>query len=279
MPELPEVEIVRRALEPVMAGQRVERVVLNRPDLRFAFHEHFTEILSGAVCLQARRRGKYMILDFDNDYSVIWHLGMSGQVTILGVGEVYVARKHDHVIWAMSGGAHIIYNDARRFGFMTLERSELIEQDGALAKMGPEPLGNEFCGPVLFDALRRRSGPIKTVLLDQRVVSGLGNIYVCEALFGAGLSPFMAARDITPAQADTLAVEIENVLNAALLAGGSSLKDYKHTDGSLGYFQHQFKVYGREGEACHYCGDGAECIDRVVQAGRSTFYCVNTQKT
>lgn len=275
MPELPEVETVRLGLEPVMRGQVVEAVQVNRFDLRGGTPGDFAERVQGAVVRDLVRRGKYMILVLDNAESIVWHLGMSGRVRVYDSADLYKAEKHDHVIFDMEGGVRVVFCDPRRFGMMYLV-PEAWEAEKPFAGMGPEPLGNGFDGEALYRALRKRKGPIKSALLDQGVVAGLGNIYVCEALYMTGIDPARRGMDVSAEECARLVPAIRDVLNAALASGGSSLRDHVRTDGEMGYFQHQFKVYGREGEACVAAECGA-AVERFVQAGRSTFYCAACQ--
>ena len=279
MPELPEVETVRRGLAPVMEGARFQTVTLNRPDLRFPFDPDFVARVQGQTLVRLTRRAKFLQAELSSGERLFMHLGMSGRFIIEGdsalsnfVHEHAANPKHHHVIFKMDNDATITFNDPRRFGFM-----ELVA-DGApyrLDGIGPEPLGNGFSGPVLRAALKGKKSKIKTALLDQRVVAGLGNIYVCEALFRTGISPRRAAGRLKVAETDALAGHIKDVLSEAIAAGGSSLRDFSNTDGKLGYFQHSFDVYGREGEACGDCGAD---IQRIVQGGRSTFFCRMCQR-
>ncbi|PRY93227.1 DNA-(apurinic or apyrimidinic site) lyase [Hasllibacter halocynthiae] len=282
MPELPEVETVRRGLIPAMEGRRIERAEVRRPDLRWPLPERLTERLTGARVDRLRRRSKYVLADLDTGETLLVHLGMSGRMTVSGlklgafVHDHPPREKHDHVVLGMEGGARVTFNDARRFGFMDLMRTDGAEAHPLLAGLGPEPLGNGFSGPVLADALAGRRTPIKAALLDQRVVAGLGNIYVCEALHRAGISPRRQARNLSRARAGALVPVIREVLAEAIEAGGSSLRDHRQASGELGYFQHAFRAYGREGGACpNGCG---RTIRRIVQAGRSTFYCPACQR-
>ncbi len=283
MPELPEVETVRRGLEPVMLGAKFIRVELRRPNLRFPFPTGFADILTGSRVETVIRRAKYILMHLDTQNVLIIHLGMSGRILITGqsIGEFHLEAgkhaKHDHVMFEMDNGQYIIYNDARRFGFMDLVQASDLETCTHFKDMGVEPLSNAFNVDVLLKLFQNKSTPIKAALLDQRLVCGLGNIYVCEALHRAGLSPFAAAGSLSAQQAEVLTREIRLVLEEALLAGGSSLRDYAQTDGSLGYFQHGFKVYDREGASC----PDADCsgsVQRRVQSGRSTFFCGECQK-
>jgi formamidopyrimidine-DNA glycosylase len=287
MPELPEVETVRAALEPVLKDAKIASVTLRRPDLRIPIPNDFKTQVEGAHVLATRRRGKYLLIDLSNAITIILHLGMSGRILILSADDsaAYEYAKHDHVIFECDHGAKIVFNDARRFGFVTYTNTQEAEQTPPFDKMAPEPPGHdgghEFNGPVLAARLKNKISPIKTALLDQRIVSGLGNIYVCEALHQSGISPFKKAGEIKAAKLEELVSAIKDVLRRAIAAGGSSLKDYKQADGSLGYFQHGFAVYDRAGQACSDCNCNITRtggIKREVQAGRSTFYCPQKQK-
>lgn len=290
MPELPEVETVRAGLAPVMEGARFADVEARRPDLRFPLPKRFAERLCGARVEILRRRGKYMIASLSTGESLIMHLGMSGRFTIDagnaagpagGQGEVEATHnsdpKHDHVVFLFAGPqqARVIYNDPRRFGFMDLALTEALEECRHFKGMGPEPLSNAFSAVVFNEALKGRATAIKMALLDQRVVAGLGNIYVCEALYRARISPRRRAAAVAGARGARLHRAIIAVLRDAIDAGGSSLRDFAAADGAPGYFQHRFDVYGREGENCGHCG-GAIC--RLVQGGRSTFFCPGCQR-
>jgi formamidopyrimidine-DNA glycosylase len=284
MPELPEVETVRRGLEPVMVGAKFKKVELRRSNLRFPFPPNFSQALEGKRIETLTRRAKYICIHLDNATVLIIHLGMSGRVLISGntVGEFHQELnkhpQHDHVVFDLDNGHRITYNDIRRFGFMDLVQSKDIETCKHFKGMGIEPLSNAFNADVLAKLFTGKSTPLKTALLDQRLVCGLGNIYVCEALHRAGLSPFAAAGSLlnNKAKIEALALEIKLVLQEALQAGGSSLRDYTQADGSLGYFQHGFRVYDREGTKCskNSCNG---TIKRVAQSGRSTFYCEECQ--
>ncbi|MEA2859153.1 MAG: formamidopyrimidine-DNA glycosylase [Methylobacteriaceae bacterium] len=288
MPELPEVETVRRGLEPAMVGARFSKVEQRRPDLRFALPERFVERLQGRRVVALGRRAKYLLADLDNANLLIMHLGMSGSFRIERrvasdrPGKFHRPRSaaalHDHVVFDMSNGARIIYNDPRRFGFMLILPRAEFDAHPFFAGMGIEPLGNELDGALLARLFVGKAAPLKAALLDQRLIAGLGNIYVCEALHRAGLSPRRAAgtlgrRNGAPTEhAHRLAEVIPQVLNEAIEAGGSSLRDHRQTDGTLGYFQHRFRVYDREGEPCPTPGCSG-IIRRIVQSGRSTFFC------
>ena len=278
MPELPEVEIVRRGLEPVLSGNVIAECNLFAPALRYPFSANFCAVLDGAAVTATRRRGKYLLVDLDNEYCLIWHLGMSGRVRIYRAGddERHERLKHDHVVLEMQDGAVIVFNDPRRFGFMKLERQSDLDTSAPFNKMGPEPLGNSFNGDVLAAALKGKKTNIKAALLDQSVVAGVGNIYACEALYMAGIDPATLACHLKKADVEALAQAVRAVLVKAIEAGGSTLKDYRQTDGSLGYFQHMFGVYDREGKPCPDCSCDIVTsggVQRIVQNGRSTFYC------
>jgi formamidopyrimidine-DNA glycosylase len=295
MPELPEVETVRRGLAPVMIGRRIERVDQRRPDLRFPFPENFAKRLEGRTIVRLERRAKYLMAHVEGGDILTMHLGMSGRFTISETGGANAHEladftydqghdpKHDHVVFWMSGGATVTYNDARRFGYMTLIEERLLDQHPHFADLGIEPLGPELTPEFLAAKAHGKKCDLKAFLMDQRIVCGLGNIYVCEALFRAQLNPTkpagrLADRNGKPrAGATALVPVITSVLKAAIDAGGSTLRDYKQTDGSLGYFQHRFTVYGREGEACVRKGCNG-IIKRRVQANRSTFYCPKCQR-
>ncbi|MFD2741203.1 bifunctional DNA-formamidopyrimidine glycosylase/DNA-(apurinic or apyrimidinic site) lyase [Sulfitobacter aestuarii] len=283
MPELPEVETVRRGLAPVMEGQVIARAAVNRPDLRWSFPEGMAERLAGQRVTALRRRSKYLLADLSSGESLLIHLGMSGRMLVSGdplgqfVHEHPAAQKHDHVVLDMDNGARITFNDPRRFGAMDLLATQSAEAHRLLAALGPEPLGNRFNEAHLIGALKGRGMPIKAALLDQRIVAGLGNIYVCEALHRAGISPSRPAGRISAARLATLVPIIRAVLQEAIAAGGSSLRDFRQADGELGYFQHSFDVYGREGAPCRRA-DCTGVIRRIVQSGRSSFYCALCQR-
>jgi formamidopyrimidine-DNA glycosylase len=276
MPELPEVETVRRGLQPVLEGRYLVDVIQRRPDLRFPLPDRMAERLRGCRITHVGRRAKYILAELDNGEVLIIHLGMSGRMTI-HEGKAPPANRHDHVEFLTDGGVTVRFNDARRFGVMDLVASDGLHAHPLLAGLGPEPLGNEFNEAALSSALVGRRTPIKAALLDQRVVAGLGNIYVCEALWSAGISPRRQAHTIPGARAARLVPAIRDVLEAAIAAGGSSLRDYVQASGELGYFQHQWRAYGREGEPCSRQGCGGT-IKRIVQSGRSTFYCALHQR-
>ena len=283
MPELPEVETVRRGLMPVMESQTITDVLVRRPDLRWPFPDRMAERLSGKRIKQLRRRSKYILVDLSSNETLLIHLGMSGRVLISGEVQGAFHRehqpleKHDHVVFDMSGGARVTYNDARRFGAMDLIETDAIDRHPLLASLGPEPFGNAFNEDYLIAQFRNRNAPVKSVLLDQKTVAGLGNIYVCEALHRAGISPRRKAGNIAVGRVVALVPIIRNVLNEAIEAGGSSLRDHRQADGELGYFQHSFRVYDQEGKQCS-TPDCGGTISRIVQSGRSTFYCAQCQR-
>lgn len=296
MPELPEVETVRRGLQPVLEGARIERVETRRPNLRYPFPDHFSERLEGHRITSLGRRAKYLITDVEDAPLLICHLGMSGSFRIetdadgTAPGNFHHERSksetHDHVVFHVADpkgvASRVIFNDPRRFGFMLF-----AERGGAehpmLSGLGVEPTGNSLDGALLSGLFEDKKTPLKAALLDQRLIAGLGNIYVSEALWRAGLSPLRAAGTvagkgkIARERAELLATSVREVIADAIAAGGSSLRDYVHTDGSLGYFQHSFSVYDRESEPCPRPGCGGH-IERIVQSGRSTFYCRQCQR-
>ncbi|GGW25884.1 formamidopyrimidine-DNA glycosylase [Gemmobacter lanyuensis] len=283
MPELPEVETVRRGLLPVMEGRVILQAQVNRPDLRWPLPPGMAERLTGARVETLRRRSKYILADLSTGETLLVHLGMSGRMLISGamLGDFHhdhpAPAKHDHVVLDMEGGARVTFNDARRFGAMDLLPTATAAAHPLLAVIGPEPLGNDFHEDYLAGRLAGRNTPIKAALLDQHLVAGLGNIYVCEVLFRAGIHPARKARDVTGSEVARLVPLIREVLAEAIEAGGSSLRDYRQADGELGYFQHTFRVYDREGAACHRA-DCAGSIARIVQSGRSSYFCPQCQR-
>ena len=282
MPELPEVETVKRGLLPVMEGHIIAHTDVNRPDLRWPFPENLAERLRGRVVKMLRRRSKYILADLDSGETLIIHLGMSGrmQIDLAGTAQFQqvapIQQKHDHVVFHMQDGTRIAFNDARRFGAMDLADTATVEKHWLIDKLGPEPLGNQFDDTYLIGALKKKGSPIKSALLDQRVVAGLGNIYVCEVLFRTGISPKRKTSNLSAARVALLVPTIREVLNEAIESGGSSLRDHRQTNGELGYFQHNFAVYDREGQRC--LNDCGSKIFRVVQSGRSSFYCPKCQR-
>lgn len=283
MPELPEVETVRRGLTPVMQDGVIARAEVRREGLRWPFPDRMADRLSGARIERLGRRSKYLLMDLNTGETLIVHLGMSGRMQITGhaLGKFHhdhpPLEKHDHVVFHMENGARVTFNDARRFGAMDLCQTDALDDHKLIRVLGPEPLGNQFDGAYLVEAFRGKNTPIKTALLDQGIIAGLGNIYVCEVLFRAGIHPTRKAGRIAADRVAGLVPIIRDVLSEAIDSGGSSLRDHRQADGALGYFQHSFRVYGREGERCVTSGCEAE-IRRIVQSGRSTFYCAQCQR-
>jgi formamidopyrimidine-DNA glycosylase len=292
VPELPEVETVRRGLQPVMEGARIVKVEARRPDLRRPLPENFVKRVEGTTVTGIGRRAKYLTADLSSGEVLLMHLGMSGSFRVghdrreKSPGTFHhprsAAAAHDHVVFHMSSGATVTFNDPRRFGLMLLVPRAELASHPLMREVGPEPLGNAFDAKLLAAACAGKKTSLKAALLDQTVVAGLGNIYVCEALQRAHLSPRRCASTIATrgqpnARAADLVEAIKAVLNAAIKAGGSSLRDHRQTDGELGYFQHHFRVYDREGEACVTPGCNGK-IKRIVQSGRSTFFCPVCQK-
>jgi len=276
MPELPEVETVRRGLQPVLEGRRLERVIQRRPDLRFPLPDGFGQRLTGKRVEAVERRAKFMMVRIEGGDTLLWHLGMSGRVMMFPEAAP-PPEKHDHVEFVTDAGFTVRFNDARRFGFMDLVTADELATHPMLAKLGPEPLGDDFDGAVLAARLKGKVTPIKAALLDQRVVAGIGNIYASEALYKAGISPKRLAKSVQGGRAVKLAAAIKQVLVAAIAAGGSTLRDHRQPNGELGYFQHAFEVYDRAGKPCPGCDCGG-AVRQIVQAGRSTFYCAARQR-
>ena len=278
---MPEVETVRRGLTPAMQGQIIARLQVNRPDLRFPFPDRFIERVEGARITLMGRRAKFLVAELSTDDALIMHLGMSGRFTVDTEATADFHQKagpnpaHDHVIFHMSNGATVTYNDPRRFGFMELWPMDQLDRYPRIEHLGPEPLSNRFNAAYLGDALRAKSAPIKSALLDQAIVAGLGNIYVCEALFRSGISPRRKAQSVAGKRAERLAPAINEVIAEAIAAGGSSISDFASASGELGYFQKHFSVYDREGAPCDACGSE---IKRIVQSGRSSFFCGACQR-
>jgi formamidopyrimidine-DNA glycosylase len=293
MPELPEVETVRRGLQPVMEGSRILKVEARRKDLRFPFQADFVARLQGQTVTGLGRRAKYLMADLGSGDVLLMHLGMSGSFRVQKPDEADTPgafhhprgkdAAHDHVVFHMSSGADVVFNDPRRFGYMKVIARAALDEEPLLRGLGPEPLGNEFDAGLLARACAGKKTSLKAALLDQRVVAGLGNIYVCEALYRARLSPRRVAMTLATKKgeptdhAKRLVEAIHAVLNQAIEAGGSSLRDHRQTSGELGYFQHSFKVYDREGEPCGAKGSGG-VVRRFTQNGRSTFWCPKCQK-
>lgn len=296
MPELPEVEIVKRGLSPVLTGKRIASADVRRPDLRYPFPADFARRIEGRTVVDVSRRAKYLLLSLSGRETLIVHLGMSGRLSVvpasaagtaLTFGEyVYdtgALPQHDHVVLTLSDGARVVYNDPRRFGFMLLSKTELLWDHPVFERLGVEPLSGDLTAQYLAACAVGRRADLKSFLLDQRIIAGLGNIYVSEALFRAGLSPRRAASALARSggqpneRAERLVPQIKAVLEAAIAAGGASLKDYRHTDGTAGQFQNAFSVYDREGRECPRPGCGG-VVRRIVQAQRSTFYCDRCQR-
>lgn len=272
MPELPEVETVRKGLESSLTGAVIHKVTLRRKNLRIPFPPGFANALEGRTILAVRRRAKYLLFELDSGDTVLAHLGMSGRFSVEAKAPKAFAT-HDHVVWGLADGRVVIYNDARRFGLMTLTDTASAGQHKLLAELGPEPLGKEFSAAYLADALARHSTPVKTTIMDQKLVVGVGNIYASEALFLAGIDPRKPAKRATD-KAPALNKAIRQVLQDAIKSGGSSLRDFLHVSGEAGYFQHHFNVYGRKGEPCVRCHSP---IQILRQSGRSTFFCRQCQ--
>jgi formamidopyrimidine-DNA glycosylase len=292
MPELPEVETVRRGLEPAMDGERFIKVEVRRGDLRWPLPKDFAQRLKGTTVRGIGRRAKYLLADLSSGEVLVMHLGMSGSFHVFRENDKHFGRyyherskhvAHDHVVFHMSSGASVTFNDPRRFGSMKLVEREKLDAEPLLKGLGPEPLGNEFDAAMLARACQGKKTSLKAALLDQRVVAGLGNIYVCEALHRAHLSPKRMASTIAGKKgepnerAERLVESVKAVLHAAIKDGGSSLRDHRLTDGDLGMFQHNFRVYDREGEPCRTPGCRGT-VKRIVQNGRSTLYCPVCQK-
>ena len=277
MPELPEVETVCRGLRKPLEGRCLTKVVQRRPNLRFPIPERFSERLTGRTVIRVDRRAKFILITFDDNTVLIVHLGMSGRMTVISAFDAPPPGPHDHVEFETDQGLLVRYCDPRRFGMMDLTTAEKLQNHRLLKVLGPEPLGNAFNSAVLDRLLTGKKSPIKAALLDQKNVAGLGNIYICEALSRAGISPKRSAHTIPGKRAERLVREIRAVLQEAIDAGGSSLSDFVQASGELGYFQYHWKVYGREGEPCQQqrC-DGT--VRRIVQSGRSTFYCATHQR-
>jgi formamidopyrimidine-DNA glycosylase len=293
MPELPEVETVRRGLQPVMEGEKIVKAEARRKDLRFPFQKDFVARLTGQTVTGLGRRAKYLMADLASGDVLLMHLGMSGSFRVIKDEDTKTPgkfhhpraedRAHDHVVFHMSSGAAVVFNDPRRFGYMKIIARDALEDEPLLNGLGPEPLGNEFDAAMLARSCANKKTSLKAALLDQRVVAGLGNIYVCEALFRSHLSPRRLAVTLATKKAEPtdhakrLVDAIHAVLNQAIKAGGSSLRDHRQTSGELGYFQHSFQVYDREGEKCQTDGCSG-IVRRFTQNGRSTFWCPKCQK-
>jgi formamidopyrimidine-DNA glycosylase len=280
MPELPEVETVMRGLAARLKGERIARVAVNRADLRWPLPPGLGQALVGRRVLGFARRGKYILMRIEGGRTLLWHLGMSGRVTLTAPDETPPEAAHEHVVIETERGWRVGFVDPRRFGSLDLMDTDKEATHARLAALGPEPLDDAFTPAVLSAALKGRRTPIKAALMDQGTVAGLGNIYVCEALFRAGISPKRSAHTVAGARAERLVPAIKATLAEAIAAGGSSLRDYRQATGELGYFQHAWKVYGRAGEPCERCPGPPVCsgIKVEMQGGRSTFYCPRTQR-
>lgn len=281
MPELPEVETVKNGMAPRMTGRKIVKIDVRRKDLRVPFPPKLAEKTKGRTVESLTRRAKYIMIHLSGGQVMVLHLGMSGRITVLASLENYKPEKHDHMIIHLSDGGGVVFNDPRRFGLVYLLEEKEISLHPAFKDIGPEPLSNNFSGPVLLEKLKNKTTPIKVALLDQHVVAGVGNIYASEALHMAGIDPAKPSKDLTKPMAEKLVSAIRIVLEKAIAAGGSTLKDYRKSDGELGYFQHQFSVYDREGEPCPGKGCGGKkghLIQKIVQGGRATYFCPKCQK-
>ncbi|MDX1922621.1 MAG: bifunctional DNA-formamidopyrimidine glycosylase/DNA-(apurinic or apyrimidinic site) lyase [Alphaproteobacteria bacterium] len=276
MPELPEVETVMRGLSAVLIGRSFTSIELRRKDLRFPLPKNMERVLRGQPITSLARRAKYILINFANEQSLIVHLGMSGRM-VIDDGKSNV-QKHDHVIFRTNKNHSIRFNDPRRFGMMDIVATSKTNTHKLLKHLGPEPLDAAFTGEALFAKLKPKKVAVKLAIMDQRVVVGVGNIYACEALYAAGIHPARPANKVTLSECTALVAAIKAVLKRAIAKGGSTLRDYVQADGELGYFQHEFMVYGREGEACKDCTHKSKTIQRITQGGRSTFFCPVKQK-
>lgn len=278
MPELPEVEIVRGGLEAALQGDKIVWTQVNRYDLRELVQSDFVKKVEGNKFVKFERRGKYILMTLTSGLLIVLHLGMSGRIRIYPSKDSYLSHKHDHILFYTLGKKLVVFEDPRRFGFMRYLHHNLWYEAPPFCLMGPEPLDKQaWRGSDLYVAIQNKTVAIKNALLDQKIVAGLGNIYVCEALYGARINPLRICSSLSQKECTLLVQSVRSVLEKALRAGGSTLKDYKKTDGSLGYFQHQFSVYDRENQKCPNCNCN-EGVIRVVQSGRSTFYCPVKQK-
>lgn len=287
MPELPEVETVCRGLAKSITGKTLARLELRRKGLRFPFPRGIAQKCAQQRITAIRRRAKYILIDLANSQTLIAHLGMTGRMVIAAAGETYTPEKHDHVIFHFSDGSRVVFNDARRFGVLDIAPAHMLAETAHFAHLGPEPLEDAFTPEYLAAKLATRKTPVKIAIMDQEVVVGVGNIYAAEALFAARIDPTRAAQSLRKAEIKQLWTEIRAVLNKAIHAGGSSIRDYVQSDGELGYFQHQWAVYDKEGEKCPRCKTAPRKTDplpktggimRITQGGRSTFYCPHCQK-
>lgn len=277
MPELPEVESVRRNLEKHIVGEIIEEVKVYHRGLRWPIPSGFEKMLEGKKVKMLTRRSKYLLVYFEHaDFILLWHLGMSGRVQIVASQESTPRQSHDHVEFIFHSRMKLRFRDPRRFGAMLLVPLQELSYYPLLNSLGIEPFDDNFSATTLIEKFKNRSVDLKAALLNQKIIAGLGNIYVCEVLHQAGISPLRFAKTITPSEAEDLVKIIQEVLSKAIVAGGSTLRDHQQPNGEKGTFQRVFKVYGREGEACLQCSSGK--IKRIIQANRSTFYCERCQK-
>lgn len=274
MPELPEVETVCRGLAKTILGKKIINATNFRPNLRIPFPENFSDALNGRTIANIERRAKYILITLDDDTIIIAHLGMSGKMVVYDKFQNQ-RKNHDHALFQFDDGKEVVFNDPRRFGLITFSDIANIDSHKLIAHLGVEPLEDEFSGKKLYELLKNKNTPIKNTIMDASIVVGVGNIYVCEALFRSAILPTCKSRSISLKKCEELATNIKDVLNEAILSGGSTLRDYVQSSGDSGYFQHQFYVYGREGEPCNICNNS---IQRIKQSGRSTFYCSKCQK-
>ena len=279
MPELPEVETVRRGLIPRMVGHRIDRLIQRRKDLRVPLPRQFATKVEGRTVQAIDRRAKYLLIRLDDGQTLIVHLGMSGRMTLHDAKSAaeHPFERHDHVVIELDDGWQVRFNDARRFGLMLLVPTETVAKHKAFKGLGPEPLDDAFDGAILAQRLKGRRTPIKAALLDQKTLVGVGNIYACEALYMSGISPRRSAHTVQGERADRLVEAIKQVLSRSIVDGGSTLRDHVQPGGELGYFQTRFKVYDRLGAPCQ-TRDCGHLVKRLVQAGRSTFYCARCQR-
>lgn len=273
MPELPEVETVCRGLRQHITGLHIDEALVRRPAIRIPVPQDLPRRVQGARIESVERRAKYILLHLDNGYTILAHLGMSGRMMVHSTS--MPLEKHDHIVFSLNDGKTVVFHDPRRFGLVTGEDTAAMAAHPLLAGLGAEPLGAEFDGGYLHVRLQRRKQQVKTAIMDQKLVVGVGNIYASEALHRCGIHPERAANGITRKQVDALVVAIRQVLEEAIASGGSTLRDYVNSAGASGYFQHRFAVYGREGKPCRHC---ATPVQRLTQAGRSTFFCSSCQK-
>ncbi len=274
MPELPEVETIKNGLKEPLTDEIIDYVILRRDNLRYPFPDNFGDRLEGRKIIDVTRRAKYLLIILDNNSILVIHLGMSGKLTLAdNIDEEF--KKHDHVIIALKNGKALIYNDARRFGLMDIVDNKELETHKYFAQLAPEPLTDKFTSDILYNSLSSKKIPIKNAIMDNKIVVGVGNIYACESLFRSGISPTKESNSLNKKDIDLLIYNIKNVLQEAIISGGSTLRDYVQATGEMGYFQHKFNVYGRENEPCYIC---TESIKRIKQQGRSTFFCPKCQR-